>query len=141
MDTAGLPEMDGAAAGHPGSPELESDPDRGLVEPGRREARSSETAAAAEAVADRAEGLRAERCNLQREERTESLSHLTSKHSGYLFVFLNPDHFYSYQSTAYRTAAAAEVGHLVAEAGIHLEPGTADTPDLKRQGQTILIYS
>lgn len=64
MDTAGLPELDGAAAGHPGSPELE--PDREL-EPGRREARSSETAAAAVAVVGQAEGLRAEGCILQRE--------------------------------------------------------------------------
>lgn len=92
MDTAGLPEMDGAAAGHPGSLELELDR---RLEPGRREERSSETAAAAEAVVGQAEGLRAESC---------------------------------IQSTAYRTAAA-EVGHLAAVAGIHLEPGTADTPD------------
>ena len=47
------------------------------------------------------------------------------------FFFLNPNYFYSYQHTAYRTAAA--VGeHLVAEAGIHLEPGTG-TPGLNRQ--------
>lgn len=69
MDTAGLPEMDEAAAGHPGSPGL--GPERGQ-EPGRREARSSGTAAAA--VVDRAEGLRAEGCILLREGgRKESL--------------------------------------------------------------------
>lgn len=51
------------------------------------------------------------------------------------FLFLNPDQFYSYQGTAYHTAAAAAVEHLAAEAGIHLEPDTAGTPDLKRQEQ------
>lgn len=71
MDTAGLPESDGAAAGHPGSPELELD--RGL-ELGRREAHSFETAAAAVAVAGRAEGLRAAEWGiLQRERGRESL--------------------------------------------------------------------
>lgn len=65
---AGLPEMDGAAAGHPGSPELEPELDRG-PEPGRREVRSSETAAAA-AVVGQAEELRAERCILQRERKS-----------------------------------------------------------------------
>ena len=65
VDTAGLPEMDGAAAGHPGSLELGSDQE---LEPGRREVRSSETAAAAAAVAEvgQAEGLQAECCILQR---------------------------------------------------------------------------
>lgn len=85
MDTVGLPEMDEVAAGHPESPELV--PDQG-PEPGRREVRSSETAAAA-AVVGRAEGLRAECCILQKEgerERTErEETDLTSKHSGYLF--------------------------------------------------------
>lgn len=64
MDTAGLPEVDGVAAGHPGSLQLE--PGRGL-EPGRREERSSETAAAAAAVGQ-AEGLQADCCILQREQ-------------------------------------------------------------------------
>lgn len=92
MDTAGLPEADGAAAGHPGNLGLGLGLDQGQ-EPGRREVRSSETAAA-EAAGGQAEGLQAEGCNLQ--------------------------------DTAYRTAAA--VGHLAAEVGTHLEPGTAGTP-------------
>lgn len=62
MDTAGLPEMDEAAAGLPGSPGLGLD--RGQ-EPGRREAHSSGTAAAV-AVVDQAEGLQAEGCILLR---------------------------------------------------------------------------
>lgn len=83
MDTAGLPEMDGAAADHPESLALGSDQER---KPGRREACSFETVAA---VVGQAEGLRAEGC----------------------------------------IHTAAVVGHLVAEVGIHLEPGTAGTPD------------
>lgn len=71
MDTAGLPEMDGVAAGHPGSLELQ--PGRG-PEPGRREARSSDTAAAAAAVVGQAEGLQAECCILQREQGSEGVS-------------------------------------------------------------------
>lgn len=64
VGTAGLPEMDGVAAGHPGSLEL------GLgLEPGRMKERSSGTAAAvaaaAAAVVGQAEGLRAECCILQ----------------------------------------------------------------------------
>lgn len=65
--TAGLPEMDGLAAGHPGS--LQLGQGQGL-EPGRREERSSETAAVAAAVGaeeDRAGGLRAECCILRGE--------------------------------------------------------------------------
>lgn len=69
MDTAGLPEMDGVAAGHPGSLQLE--PGLGL-EPGRREERSSETAAAA--AVGQAEGLRADCCILQREQGREGVS-------------------------------------------------------------------
>lgn len=69
--TAGLPEMDAAAAGpagHPGS--LEPAPGS---EPGRREERSSETVVAAAAVAAAAVvglvgGHRAECCSLQRRE-------------------------------------------------------------------------
>lgn len=73
LDTAGLPELDGAAAGHPGNPELELEPelDRRL-EPGRREVRSSETAAAV-AVVGQAEGHRAECCILQRGRKGGSL--------------------------------------------------------------------
>lgn len=63
--TAGLPEMDGLAAGHPGS--LQLGQGQGL-ELGRREERSSETAAAAVgAEEDRAGGLRAECCILRGE--------------------------------------------------------------------------
>ena len=140
MDTAGLPEMDGAAAGHPGIRELGSDRE---LEPGRQEARSSETAAAAEAEAGQAEGLQAECCILQRgrEEGRECLQFILQREKEreqLPFFFLNPNYFYSYQDTAYRTAAA--VGeHLVAEAGIHLEPGTG-TPDLRRQEQASSIH-
>lgn len=71
--TAGLPEMDAAAAGpagHPGS--LQPAPG---WEPGRREERSSGTvaaaaaAAAAAAVVGLAGGLQAECCSLQRTEK------------------------------------------------------------------------
>lgn len=48
-------------------------------------------------------------------------------------IRLSPSQYYSYQSTADHTAAAAEVERLVVEAGIRLEPGTAGTPDLKMQ--------
>lgn len=93
MDTAGLPEMDGAAAARPGSQKLGSDQE---AEPGRRAEGSFETVAVVgQAGGLQAEGLQAGGCILQ--------------------------------GTAYRTAAA--VGHLVAEEGIHLEPGTAGTPD------------
>lgn len=72
MDTAGLPEMDGVAAGHPGSLELQ--PGRGPG-PGRREAHSSDTAAAAAAaVVGQAEGLQAECCILRREQGIEGVS-------------------------------------------------------------------
>lgn len=56
VDTAELPEMDGAAAGHPESLGLKLDLGR---EPGRREVCSSETVAAV-AVEGQAEGLPAE---------------------------------------------------------------------------------
>lgn len=66
MGTAGLPEMDEAAAGHPESLELE--PEQGLEqvqEPGRKVVGSSETVAVAAAVVaegGRAEGLLVEHC-------------------------------------------------------------------------------
>lgn len=63
--TAGLPEMDGVAAGHPGS--LHPEQGQGL-EPGRRWERSSETAAVAVGAEEvPAAGLRAEYCILQGE--------------------------------------------------------------------------
>lgn len=63
--TAGLLEMDGVAAGHPGSLQLEQDQE---PEPGRREERSSGTAAAAVGAEEvQAGGLRAEYCILQGE--------------------------------------------------------------------------
>lgn len=87
VDTAGLPVLDGAAAGHPGSPELELE--RGQ-KPGRREQGSSGTAAAA-AAAGRAEGLRAECCILQREGGRNGVSLIhpreegEPRHIGYFF--------------------------------------------------------
>lgn len=88
MDTAGLPEMDGAAAGHPGSRELGSDRE---LEPGRQEARSSETAAAAAAEVGQAEGLQAECCILQRGRAGGSVFNLfyreKKSESSYLFSF------------------------------------------------------
>lgn len=63
--TAGLPEMDGVAAGHPGSLQLEQGQ---KPEPGRRVERSSETAAAVGAVEVQAGGLQAEYCILQGEQ-------------------------------------------------------------------------
>lgn len=63
--TAGLPEMGGVAAGHPGSPQRERDQDQEPEpEPGRREERSSETAAAVGAEEVQAGGLQAEYCIL-----------------------------------------------------------------------------
>lgn len=61
LDTAGLPEMDGVAADHPGSLELE--PGQELA-PGRREEGRTEIAAVAVVVL--AEGHQAECCMLQR---------------------------------------------------------------------------
>lgn len=58
--TAGLPEMDGVAAEHPGS--LQREQGQG-PEPGKREGRSSETAAVG-AAEDQAGGLQAEYCIL-----------------------------------------------------------------------------
>ena len=58
------------------------------------------------------------------------MTNFTAQKQLFLKNFFN--HFHSYQDTAYHTAAA--VGHQAA--GIHLEPGTVDTPDLKRQGST-----
>lgn len=65
MGTAGLPETDEAAAGHPGSLELEQEQEPEQVqEPGRRGVGSSEivAAAAVAAVGGRAEGLLVEHC-------------------------------------------------------------------------------
>lgn len=71
MDTAGLPEMDGAAAaGHPGSLGLGLRLEQGR-RPGRTEVCSSETAAAV-AAAGLAEGLRAEGCILQKQDTVNS---------------------------------------------------------------------
>lgn len=64
VDTAGLPEADGAAAGRPGNLGLGLDQGQ---EPGRREVRSSETAAA-EAVVGQVEELQAESYILLKEE-------------------------------------------------------------------------
>lgn len=50
-----------------------------------------------------------------------------------------PTQSYSYQSTAYHTAAAG-VERLVVGAGNHLEPGTAGTPGLQIQKQTLAIH-
>lgn len=75
VDTAELPEMDGAAAGLPGSLGLGLGPDLGR-EPGRREVCSSETAAA---VAAQTEGLRAEGCILLKEGGRVSLIHPREK--------------------------------------------------------------
>lgn len=137
--TAGLPETDAAVAGpagHPGS--LEPAPES---EPGRREERSSGTAvaaaAAAAAVVGLAVGLRAECCSLHRTEkiiytitRTDHLKFYLCIHFNFWQFFFMPL-FYSYRGTASHTVVvAAAVEHRLAEAGIHLEPGTAGTPDL-----------
>lgn len=122
--------MDGVAAEHPGSLQLEQGQG---PEPGKREGGSSETAAVG-AVEVQAGGLQAEYRILQRNKvgRKDFLNFFPPKEERAAFQITALICFYPYQSTAYHTAAAG-VERLAVEVGIHPEPGTAGTPDLQIQ--------